>query len=86
MPKRKPVIDASVTAIEIPKEGFIGLGQMRVLFGRSPNTIRLWVSKGWLPKPCNYNDFFREKLGDTHPLFWDAAAVWAAFDRMRGAA
>lgn len=88
MPKKVSERPTSVSAVvvEIPKEGFIGLDKMKVLFGRSPNTIRLWVSKGWLPQPCNYNDYFKNKLGQTHPLFWDATEVWAAFDRLRGAA
>lgn len=75
-----------VEVIEIPKEDLIGLGQMGALFEKISNTICLWVCKGWLPRPYNYNDFFQEKLGGKHPRFWGAGDVWKAFYRIRGAA
>lgn len=75
-----------VRNISIPKTGFIKKSEVATLFGCSSQTVMKWVKKDLLPPPLNYNEQFAGKLGPTSPVFWDAAEVWEAFDRLRGAA
>lgn len=75
-----------IKGVLVPKTGILRKKEVAALFNRHPASIMRWVSQGLLPKPLNDSPQFKGKLGPTSPVLWDAAEVWEAYDRLRGAA
>lgn len=75
-----------IRGVLVPKTGFLRKKEMEALFNRHTRTLMRWTEKGLIPKPLNYSEQFAGLVGVSTEKFWDAAAVWEAYDRLRGAA
>ena len=71
---------------DVPRQGFLRAREMEELFNHDISTLKRWGQRGIIPKPVNQREDIRDLFGPTSDLFWAAEEVWAAYDKLQGAA